>query len=169
VGGRSGPTDLTSPIHHFGILVADLDTSIEELSSSLGLTFRPPLIVPSVRIDPAEFGDEHPHPSSGRLTFSIEGPPYIELSQAHGSGIHSISRYGAGLHHVGIFPGDLMEGIGVIETDNPGSLGAILSPDGRMLGWYSRPSPATGVIVELLDDALHEPIDRFITLGEASG
>lgn len=161
------PLTPAAPFHHLGILTPDIEAAIDFLSPTLGVTFRDPITVASLRVDPDEFGNAAAHPVEGRISFSIEGPPHYELAEGHGSGIHSLERYGAGMHHVGLFASDLAAARTEIEATIPGSLSEIVDGQGGLLAWYSLPSTETGLIVELLDERLRGPIGRYIDLGEA--
>jgi len=78
------PLTPAAPFHHLGILTPDIEAAIDFLSPTLGVTFRDPITVTSLRVDPDEFGNAAAHPVEGRISFSIEGPPHYELAEGHG-------------------------------------------------------------------------------------
>jgi len=74
---------ITPELTHVGILVENLAADIERYSRILGLHFRPP--------NPASFAIVEEGGASAPaelwMTYSMEGPPYVELMQATGSGV----------------------------------------------------------------------------------
>jgi catechol 2,3-dioxygenase-like lactoylglutathione lyase family enzyme len=83
-------------LYHVGILVDDLDAAIEHFSALLGLHFRP---VKTARMEGMTmYGQVETRELT--LTCSREGPPHVELIQAHEDGIWGI-HHGEGVHHIG--------------------------------------------------------------------
>ncbi|MFT4029628.1 MAG: VOC family protein [Protaetiibacter sp.] len=98
-------------IHHIGILVADLEEAIERWERITGYTFSPIARYRTPRY--CDQSNPEPHPHDARISFSAEGPPYIELMEFHGEGTHSAAQ-GEGFHHLGFLdypdtPGRLRE------------------------------------------------------------
>jgi Glyoxalase/Bleomycin resistance protein/Dioxygenase superfamily len=86
-----------APYYHVGILVADLDEAMERFSQKLGLTFAP---VNDMEIDAED--DNGSFKQKMKATYSVQGPPHIELLEATGDGIFSLKN-GEGVHHLGLW------------------------------------------------------------------
>lgn len=159
---------MTEPTyHHVGILVPDMEAAIAWFSEVLGITFHAPhRMVTRGRIDPAEFGDDEQHEGVSYLTWAKQGPPYYELVEAKGNGLHSIERHGPGLHHVGLFVPDVDAALARLTPAGVGVEGRVVAPDGTtMVCWTSR-SPITGLMVELMDERLRAGIQGWIDTGQ---
>ena len=126
-----------STYHHVGILVPDIEAAIAWFSEVLGVTFHAPhRMITHGRIDPAEFGDEEQHEGTSYLAWAKQGPPYYELVEAKGNGLHSIERHGPGLHHVGFFVPDVDAALARLTPAGVGVEGRVVAPDGTtMVCW----------------------------------
>jgi catechol 2,3-dioxygenase-like lactoylglutathione lyase family enzyme len=83
-------------IDHIGILVPDLEAAIARWSSVLGYTFSP---IARYRTDRYEDqSDPTPHYHDTRISFSAQGPPFIELMEVTGEGTHGPDQ--VGVHHL---------------------------------------------------------------------
>ncbi|MCR2808375.1 MULTISPECIES: VOC family protein [unclassified Microbacterium] len=85
-------------IHHIGFLVADLEAAIAHWSKVTGYTFSPIARYRTERY--ADASNPEPHWHDARISFSLEGPPHIELMEFHGAGTHAVTE-GEGFHHLG--------------------------------------------------------------------
>jgi catechol 2,3-dioxygenase-like lactoylglutathione lyase family enzyme len=152
---------MTEPTyHHVGVLVADMDSAIAWFSEVAGIQFHPPQrMATHGRIDPGEFGDEEPHDGVSYLAWSKDGPAYYELAEAKGTGLHSLERHGAGLHHVGIFVQDVDDTLARLGVETEGR---VLGPDGRTMVCWTLPSEITGLTIEFLDERLRPGIQQWI-------
>jgi catechol 2,3-dioxygenase-like lactoylglutathione lyase family enzyme len=156
-----------APYHHVCLLVPDMRAAVSWFSDVLGVTFREPQrMATSGRIDPAQFGDEEPHTGESYVTFSIEGPPYYELGEARGNGLHSLARHGAGPHHVGVFVPDVDAAIAELAAKGIGTEARMLAPDGSTLVCWSERAPASGLMVEYMHESIRPSIQRWIETGE---
>jgi catechol 2,3-dioxygenase-like lactoylglutathione lyase family enzyme len=93
-----------SKVFHVGILVKDIEAAIEDFHELLGYTFETP-------IARRTFGAELLGETTDfdiRFVYSNEGPPYLELIEAHEDGVWGIQQ-GEGLHHIGAWPDDIDE------------------------------------------------------------
>jgi hypothetical protein len=81
---------LDRPYSHVGVVVADLDAALALLGPALGLTWAATRVVD---VGGAEL----------RLSYSQQGPPYLELLEVAGD--FPLAR--PGLHHVGYWSYDL--------------------------------------------------------------
>ncbi|MFD4957850.1 VOC family protein [Microbacterium sp. NPDC058389] len=87
-------------IEHIGILVENLEEAIERWSAALGYQFSPVARYRTQRW--VDSSDRSPHFHDARISFSLQGPPRIELMEVSGNGTHSAAQLG--IHHFG-FPG----------------------------------------------------------------
>src|SRR5277367_4842342 len=89
-------------LYHIGILVQNIDAVIEDYAKIYGVAFRAPIEVTSCRVLQRNGSDA---PFTCRLTYSTEGPMYVELVEAQGDGLWSACHIG-GIHHVGMWSAD---------------------------------------------------------------
>ena len=87
-----------APFYHVGIVVEDLDAAIPHFAEAFQITFNAPSVMPCQIQNP----DGSSYDSEMRVTYSKDGPPYIELMQGHESGFASLQQ-GEGLHHIGLW------------------------------------------------------------------
>lgn len=67
-------------LFHTGYVVDDLEAAMSEVGAATGMTWRPILDRPELRVR-TESGEHVVH---GRRTYSVEGPPYLELIAVDG-------------------------------------------------------------------------------------
>jgi hypothetical protein len=79
--------------YHVGVIVTDLEAAMRELTTAVGLSWSAPV--------DRYLGDAH-----NRVTFSREGPPFIELIQGEPGSDWDTSN-GPRLDHLGFFSPDL--------------------------------------------------------------
>jgi catechol 2,3-dioxygenase-like lactoylglutathione lyase family enzyme len=91
-------------LHHVGIVVGDLEGSMRDFSALLGLHFSDPVVYPF------DLAGRHGSTEKCELRVSLwqEGPPFMELIEAHEEGLWALTR-GHGLHHVGAMQENLRE------------------------------------------------------------
>jgi catechol 2,3-dioxygenase-like lactoylglutathione lyase family enzyme len=159
---------MTEPTyHHICLLVPDLEKAVAWYADILGVRFRDPQRVTTRgRIDPYNFGDDDPHESESYLSWSIDGPPYYELGEIRGTGIHSAERHGVGIHHVGIFVDDVDAKISELAAKGIGTEARMLAPDGTTLCCWAERGPETGLMVEYLSEVMRPAIQGWIERGE---
>ncbi|HEY4773184.1 MAG TPA: VOC family protein [Xanthobacteraceae bacterium] len=155
---------ITPELTHVGILVENLAADIERYSRILGLHFRPP--------NPASFAIVEEGGASAPaelwMTYSMEGPPYVELMQATGSGVWSAAQ-GFGLHHIGGFASELAQWVRRFEQLNLEPEARIFTPGGELLIVYFRPSGLMGTRYELISDALRPQWASWVAGGPPPG
>ncbi|MBV7699423.1 VOC family protein [Streptomyces sp. TRM70350] len=138
-------------IHHVALLVPNLEAAISEWSAATGYTFSE---IARYRTDRyCDKSNPEPHHHDARISFSKEGPPFIELMEFHGSGTHSIAQ-GEGFHHLGFLDHPDPEGrladlaaLG-IEDD-----GMALAPDNSILLWFTSKKHLNGMRLEYVSTA----------------
>jgi hypothetical protein len=88
-------------IFHIGIIVPNMETGMEEISSRFGVTWpRPP--------GPAEVlarTKEGTGPLASRFVYSAEGPPWFELIEAVPGTVWAAQA--SNIHHMGAFVDDM--------------------------------------------------------------
>jgi hypothetical protein len=152
------PTGQT-PYFHVGILVADLEVAIERFSRVLGLRFGP------VSDTQTPVAGETVTVEHIRATYSVDGPPFLELIQASGDGLFSLQN-GEGLHHLGIWwPHNF-------EDYNRSTVGGELYSQQRICTvssepsiWLTAPELLHGVRLEFLDPSMRDMIGQLINPG----
>ena len=157
---------MTAPlIDHIGILVPDLEEGIARWSAATGYRFSP---IARYRTDRyADHTDLDPHFHDARISFSLEGPPFIELMEATGEGTHGVAELG--VHHLGIRGIDDPEAR-LVELAGLGIGRAGVSTDaaGRILLAFTDKAALDGIRIELIsplpgpvvaDDGSELPID----------
>jgi catechol 2,3-dioxygenase-like lactoylglutathione lyase family enzyme len=155
-----------APYHHVCLLVPNIEAAVRWFSDVLGITFREPQRVATRgHVDPGQFGDEEPHESEAYLTVSVDGPPYYELAEARGTGLHSLERHGAGLHHVAVFVPDVDAVIAELATKGIGVEERMLAPDGSTLVCWSERASETGLMVEYMHEGMRPAIQGWIETG----
>lgn len=149
---------MTPPlIDHIGILVADIETATETWSAATGYTFSP---IHRYRTDRySDHSAPEPHRHDARISFSKEGPPYIELMEFHGNGTHSAAQ-GEGFHHFGIVDHPDIEGrMRELAALGFRDDGQSLDANGRILLWFTNKDDLNGVRLEYVS-ASPQPIVR---------
>ena len=141
-------------MHHIGIVVSDLDGAMNELGSQLALTWAP--------IRHGERTVRHLGrlvTTDLRLTYSIEGPPHVELiGEARGT---PWEPTGGGIHHAGFWVQDL-RGTGLELARAGMTLEATYdAEDGGVLG-FAYFIDANGCRVEILDDSRRQSFDEWL-------
>ena len=144
-------------MHHFGIVVPDLDGAMDELSSQMSLTWAP--------VRHSERTVRHHGrlvTTDLRLTYSMEGPPHLELiGEARGT---PWEPTGGGIHHAGFWVQDL-RGTGRLLARAGMALEATYdAEDGGLLG-FAYFTDANGFRVEILDDSRRESFDEWLAGG----
>jgi catechol 2,3-dioxygenase-like lactoylglutathione lyase family enzyme len=152
-------------IDHIGILVPDLELAIQKWSAVLGYKFSP-----IVRYRTAFYSDHsnpEPHWHDTRVSFSREGPPYIELMSVAGTGTHGPAE--VGVHHFGIRGiEDVPARIDEVRALGVGNDGKSQLEDGRVHLWFTEKHDLNGARLEFIstflgptvaDDGSPLPID----------
>ena len=152
-------------IDHVGVLVPDLEEAIARWSAATGYTFSPIARYRTPRY--SDHSDEAPHFHDARMSFSLEGPPKIELLEVTGSGTHGIEQ--AGIHHLG-FRGfdDPAARLAELQLIGIGSDGLSRDEQGRLLLCFTDKRDLDGIRLELIsplrgpvvaDDGRELPVD----------
>jgi catechol 2,3-dioxygenase-like lactoylglutathione lyase family enzyme len=132
-----------APYFHVGILVPDLKAAMERFSTVLGLDFADPA---EVRVDQLEqpWGSA---PFDVLLSYSVQGPPHIELLEATGDGVYGLHS-GVGLHHIGAWTADADASIESLVAKGMRAEAIFRGAD-ETLGAFFDPGPLAGVRYEV--------------------
>ncbi|MFE2716533.1 VOC family protein [Streptomyces mirabilis] len=133
-------------IDHIGILVADLEDAISRWSAATGYTFSE---IHRYRTDRyVDSSNPEPHHHDARISFSKEGPPYIELMEFHGQGTHSAAQ-GEGFHHLAfVDQPDLEQRMADLAEQSIGHDGLVLGENDRVLLWFTEKKDLNGIRIE---------------------
>jgi catechol 2,3-dioxygenase-like lactoylglutathione lyase family enzyme len=140
-------TSMTAPlIDHIGILVPNLEQAIDKWSTVLGYTFSPIGRYRTPRY--ADHSNPEPHFHDARISFSKQGPPYIELMEAAGDGTHSLDQLG--IHHFGIRGSDTRARKDELCALGIGVDGESFSEAGDLLLFFTEKGAMDGVRLEYI-------------------
>jgi catechol 2,3-dioxygenase-like lactoylglutathione lyase family enzyme len=151
-------------LNHVAMLVEDLTEGIKRYSEILGVRFRPPNIARFAAVE--ENGVSAP--ADLLMTYSMEGPVYVELMQAMGTGVWS-SAHGFGLHHIGGYVSDLPQHMRRVELAGLKPEASVYTPGGELLLSYLRPEGLMGTRYELLSEKLKPGWTRWVAGGPPPG
>ncbi len=143
-------------IFHIGIRVPNLEIAMEEMGTSLGVTWAEPIDTPGQNIWTPEDGQQK---LPLKFVYSCEGPQHLELLEGPENSIWD-GRTDPGVHHVGVWVDDVKE-----ETERLLGLGwrllaAARSPEDGYSG-MSYLAPPNGTIVELVTSAIKPRFERW--------
>jgi Glyoxalase/Bleomycin resistance protein/Dioxygenase superfamily len=136
---------------HVGILVEDLDRAVEQLSSSLGLSFLEHVISRS------EFEqDGRRAPCEVRVSFARQEPPYLELMEAH---LRQAPRRGP-LSHRGVGAG-LRRPAARLRKHGVRADAVQFNPEGKVLVAFLSPRHLSGIRWEIVDESRRETFEAW--------
>ena len=147
-----------APFYHVGILVADFDAAVEKFSSIFGITFAPPMDAPVTMQ-----GVDGPFDVHVKATYSLEGPPFIEIMEGTpGDGIFGLDQ-GEGVHHLGVWTPSWDE-YGNREPHRclPVCQRVHMIPGADPTMWLTDPADLFGVRVEFVDQAMKPMLGEWI-------
>ena len=133
-------------LFHVGVLVPDIDEATARFAEVLGLTFKTPAIAHVDRFEQRSRVEE----LDLRITWSVEGPPYLELLESQDNdGLYGRSQ--EGLHHIGLWepdPETLIERLQGLGLKNEATQ---YMPDDRILATYTAPHELYGTRLEFIE------------------
>ncbi len=133
-------------LFHVGVLVPDLDEGIARFSEVLGLTFKDPAIAHVDRFEQLSRVEQ----LDLRITWSVEGPPYLELLESQDNdGLYG--RGQEGLHHLGLWEPDPETLIARLKTIGLREEATQFMPDDRILATYTGPDELYGTRLEFIE------------------
>lgn len=147
-------------LFHVGVLVRDMDEATGRFAAALGLTFKDPAIA---HVD----AFEQPSGMSAldlRITWSVEGPPYLELLQSQDNdGLYGFHQ--EGLHHIGLWEPDpeaLMQRLVAMGLRNEATQ---WTPEGRILATYTAPAEMYGTRLEFIEAGRRPGMEAWLAGG----
>jgi hypothetical protein len=152
-------------INHFGILVEDIDTAIEQYSNLAALPFCEPIEASFAHVDHGTHVEE---PAIVRLTYSMGGPAYIELIEASGDGVWS-PRHGYGFHHFGGYRADIEAAHQAAIARGAEPECVVRSPDGAHMLTYFAPGSLIDARIELLTEGMLPAWETWVGGGPPPG
>jgi catechol 2,3-dioxygenase-like lactoylglutathione lyase family enzyme len=150
-----------SNLFHVGILVPDIDEAIARFAEVLGLEFKEPAVA---HVDRFEYGSTV-EALDLRITWSIQGPPYLELLESQDNS----SLYGhahEGLHHVGLWEPDPEALVQRLHTLGLHREATQYTPDDHILATYSAPAGLYGTRLEFIEASRRPGMEAWLAGGD---
>ena len=149
--------DITA-ITHTALAVSDLDAAMATYSAALGLNWASPE-QRTMHIG-AAVGDVS---TAIRFTYSIEGPPHLELIEGAEGTIWEATP---GLHHIGVWSDALADDAAELERRGLPVEVAGLSRSGRRPAGFTYHRSVHGLRIELVDAASRPAFARWLAGGD---
>lgn len=152
---------MSPELYHVGYVVDDIEASMALYSRALGLTWA--AVTPrSLRV--VVNGSEPPRTVELLATYSVQGPPYVELIQELSGDV-----WGGGslrLDHLGYWVDDLAASFAQLRADGlDASVQAVDDHDCPIRFSYQRVSSESGPWIELVDRAVRPALMAWVTGG----
>jgi quinol monooxygenase YgiN/catechol 2,3-dioxygenase-like lactoylglutathione lyase family enzyme len=148
---------------HIGVVVPDLERAIARYSDVLGVKFTESATFHIPRLE-----DPDPHPGQLVAAFSMTQPPYLELIQADGNGIISVSNSGKILYFA-CWEADMAGRIRHLKEQNIG-IDALFRMDAVSPPFAMITAPDLfGARIEYVDEADRVPIEEWVLTGKYPG
>jgi hypothetical protein len=148
-----------SNVSHVGFLVPDLLEGMARISRALGISFLPPL---DQEIAVLEEGGQSA-PGHIRLTWSIEGPPHIELIEGQVSGLYAYHGIDRAFHHLGGFTESHDESLSHFSSLGIRMEACQREPDGTIIASYSEPHDLFGIRYEHIAPGRRADIEKWLS------
>lgn len=152
-----------APFFHIGFIVHDLAAAQERFSDVFGVTWTDPS---SGEVDFWESGR-----GDGKLELTVvythQGPPHIELLQAHGDGIYA-EKLGEGFHHIGVWSPQPARRQDELEKRGLAPVATQFTSENEIIVSYLDPKGLHGVMLELVNEAQRPMMQRWFS-GEPFG
>jgi catechol 2,3-dioxygenase-like lactoylglutathione lyase family enzyme len=149
-----------SNLFHVGVLVPDLGEAMQRFEDVLGLEFKDPARVQVNRFVEGQFDG----PIELNLTWSVQGPPYLELIESTGDALYA--HHHEGLHHIGLWEPDNAGRRDSLQSKGVGVTSAQFYPEGGIIALYSEPNDRFGTRMEFVDEARREQMETWLAGGE---
>lgn len=144
-------------MYHVGVVVPDVREAMTRYSDALGFTWSP---VGDSALE--VLVDGRPREARIAATYSVEGPPYLELIEERSGGVWAVG--GLGLQHVGLWTDDLAGSIARLEAAGlPGRV-RHLPPEGDPV-LFSYHDGGAGLWWELVSTAFRPRLDARLAAG----
>ncbi len=136
-------------IYHIGIRVPNLKEAMDEMGSSLGITWAEPVHTEAQSVwTPSEGQQKLPL----KFVYSCDGPQHLELLEGPIDSVWDGSE-DSGVHHVGVWVDNVASETERFLKDGWTLLAASTSPEDGY-GGYTYVAPQSGTIIELVSRAM---------------
>jgi len=151
---------------HVGYVVPDLDEAMQRLTASAGLRWALPRTLPvtlrtpasessrSLRSEPADIATEV------SLTYSVQGPPHLELIAVQPATIWSSEH--CGLHHLGYWSSRFVDDIDALTGAGFEVEAGAVDEHGALARFAYLREPHTNLRVELRDEARRPATEQWL-------
>jgi Glyoxalase/Bleomycin resistance protein/Dioxygenase superfamily len=147
------------PYFHVGHVVPDLAAAMARLEATAGFRWAAPRVLPvSLRTVEGQLSTEV------HLTYSVDGPPYLELIEEQPGTIWS--REQRGLHHLGYWSSRFTEDIDRLVQDGFAFETGAVDAQGALARFVYLREPHTGLRIELRDETRRAAMEQWLH-GEA--
>ena len=150
---------ITDPFHT-GIVVADVEEAMAEISAATGLTWHS---LQSLDLDLLIDGEGVS--TSVRFSYTVEGPVQLEVADGPKGSFWDADLYG-GLNHMGYWTENLHADIESLEAGGCQLIYGGAGEGGNLEGFAFLVPPAAGMRIELIDVAMRPAFDRWFAGGE---
>lgn len=140
---------------HFGYVVPELAEAMERLTASAGLRWAAARTRPTLLRTPAGEISTHVY-----LTYSMQGPPYLELIEEQPGTIWG--REHAGFHHMGYWSGRFTDDIDTLTNAGFEFEAGAVDEHGALTRFAYLREPHTGLRIELRDEARRPQMEQWL-------
>jgi hypothetical protein len=141
-------------LYHIGVTVPDIHAAMEQYSASFGFTWA------RIRESaPEVIADGERRRAEIAVTYSVQGPPYLELVQERSGSIWGAD--GFALSHVGFWAEDLAAGQRALDESGLVARVHDIGPDGRAARYSYHPF-AGGLWIELVHTSFQAQLSGWI-------
>ncbi len=138
-------------MYHVGLVVADLATAVEKYGDALELKF-----AAARDIELPVVVDGRPRTVRMLATYSIDGPPYLELIEERAGSTWAADAFG--MNHMGFWAEDMPSAMARLEANGlPGRVRDTSCPPR-----VSYHQAGAGMWVELVSPAVRETLDAWL-------
>ena len=140
---------------HVGYVVPDLAEAMRRLTASAGLRWAVARTLPvTLRTPASEIATEV------SLTYSVQGPPHLELIAAQPGTVWSSDH--CGLHHLGYWSSRFADDVDALTRAGFEVEAGAVDEHGALARFVYLREPYTGLRVELRDDARRPATERWL-------
>jgi hypothetical protein len=151
-------------LYHLAYLVEDLERARDELVAAGDHRFGPATRA-SMRVGEG-WDIERTRPVTFPVTYSTEGPPYVEIIERGGHGIFG-SEQPLGFHHAGYWEADPEGRAAALIRDGFRIESTVCTVSGSLLAFFALPPTVAGVRLEFVSSAYREKLEKwFRSAGE---
>lgn len=140
---------------HVGYVVSDLAEAMERLTVSAGLSWASTRTLPTTLRTPAGEIATDVH-----LTYSLQGPPYLELIQEQSGTVWGSEH--RGFHHMGYWSGRFGDDIDALTEAGFEFEAAAVDEHGALARFAYLREPHTGLRIELRDEARRPRMEQWL-------